>query len=199
MEDHFATLELERRPALAPDAIREAFHRLAGAAHPDRAGGTDDAFTALNRAQAVLQSPASRLAHLLELESAAAPAQTAPPAQLGDLFMSIGALDQAITALLKRRAAATTPLAQALLLGDEKRLSAALAAASASLEKLLAAAHAELLALDAAWAARDSSTLARAAALQSRFAFLEKWSAQLRELAFALNPELPTPNSDLRT
>jgi DnaJ-domain-containing protein 1 len=187
MPDHFAILAQPRRPWLDEGALKEAFHRATAQQHPDVAGGSGDDASALNAAYAVLRDPAARLRHLLELEWPGAPSiQPGIAAELTDLFGRVAALRQAGTALAKKEIAAQSPLARALLAGDQATHRAALDDAVAVLSSAEHAAQEELSMIDSAWDVRDEATRAALIALQQRFAFLAKWQAQLREDLFRL-------------
>ena len=185
MTDHFATLQQSRRPWLDAAALKDTFHRLSAQQHPDTAGGDVDSFAALNAAWQTLREPASRLRHLIELEAPgllARPVQI-PPA-LADTFMRIAALRRTLEDFRKKLAAASTPLARALLAAEQRTLRSALESALADLAAAHERALAELRALDAAWPA----SLDALAALQQQLAFLSKWSTDLRESLFILHP-----------
>ena len=187
MPDHFAVLAQPRRPWLDPEALRESFHRAAAQHHPDAAGGGDARFAALNAAHTILREPATRLRHLLALEAPellARPAQI-PPA-LAELFMQLAGHRRALDGFLQKESAAASPLARALLAAEKSALLRTLETALAQLDAAHAAALAELRALDAAWDAHDSVALENLSSLQARFAFLTKWTAQLREDLFKL-------------
>ena len=188
MPDHFATLAQPRRPWLDPDALREAFHRAAAQHHPDAAGGSDALFAALNAAHTILREPATRLRHLLELTAPGLPASTPPiPPALGDLFMELATLRGNLESFWQKESTASTPIRRALLAGEKFALRQVLALALVRLADAQQEALTELRALDAAWDTRDAAALENLTALQARFAFLAKWSAQLREDAFKLH------------
>ena len=187
MPDHFAALAQPRRPWLDPDALRESFHRAAAQHHPDAAGGGDVLFAALNAAHTILREPATRLRHLLELEAPEAPSRAVQiPPPLAELFMQLAGHHRALGSFRQKESAAASPLARALLATEKSALLRSLETALAQLDDAHADALTELRALDAAWDARDSAALESLAALQARFAFLAKWSAQLREDVFKL-------------
>ena len=187
MPDHFATLDQPRRPWLDPEALRECFHRAAAQHHPDAAGGGDERFAALNAAYATLREPAPRLRHLMELAAPDLLARPAviPPA-LGDLFMQLAARRRAAETFLQKRSAASSPLARALLAAEQSALRLDLDTALAQLTTSHDTALAELRALDTAWPSHTPADLETLATLQARFAFLAKWTAQLREDLFKL-------------
>ncbi|EDY18822.1 heat shock protein DnaJ domain protein [Chthoniobacter flavus Ellin428] len=187
MSDHFTILAQLRRPWFDEDVLKEAFHRATAQQHPDVVGGSGDEASALNAAYAVLRDPAARLRHLLELEwPNTAPAAIGIAPELADLFGKIAALRQAGAALAKKEAAAQSPLARALLVGDRAAQRKELETILVALGGAEAAAREELRAVDAEWETRDEATRAALAALQQRFAFLAKWQAQLREDLFRL-------------
>lgn len=187
MPDHFAVLAQPCRPWLDEDALKDAFHRATAQQHPDVTGGSGDGSSALNAAYAVLRDPAARLRHLLELEWPGAPTAVAGIApELADLFGKIAVLRQTGAALAKKEAAAQTPLARALLVGDQATHRQELETIRAALTIAEAAAQEELRAIDSHWEARDEAARSALAALQQRFAFLAKWQAQLREDLFRL-------------
>ncbi len=187
MPDHFAALAQPRRPWLDPEALRESFHRAAAQHHPDAAGGGDARFAALNAAHTILREPAPRLRHLLTLEAPDLLTRAAPiPPALADLFMQLAGHRRALDGFLQKESAAGSPLARALLAAEKSTLRRALDTALAQLAAAHETALAELRALDAAWPAPDPAALENLAALQARFAFLAKWTAQLREDVFQL-------------
>ena len=188
MPDHFATLAQPRRPWLDPEALRESFQRAAAQHHPDAAGGGEERFAALNAAHTILREPATRLRHLLALEAPALLTRAAPiPPALADLFMQLAGHRRALDGFLQKHAAAASPLARALLAAEKTTLHRAHETALAQLDAFHETALAELRALDAAWAAHDPAAVENLASLQARFAFLTKWSAQLREDVFKLS------------
>ena len=70
MTDYFVLLDERRQPWLDPDELKEKYHRLTLATHPDtRAKSTPgDAFTELSKGYRTLSDPTQRLLHLLTLE-----------------------------------------------------------------------------------------------------------------------------------
>lgn len=186
MPDHFAALEQPRRPWLDAAALRDSFHRLGAALHPDVAGGDAGRFAALNAAYAVLRDPAARARHLLELEAPAAAASAAPPPELGGLFMQQAALHQGLAGFLAKRAAAGNALSRALLGADETALRNEMESARAAIESAHERALAGLRTLDDAWLATNAARYTELAAIQARLAFLGKWRTQLREMIFQL-------------
>ncbi len=186
MPDHFAALAQPRRPWLDPEALRESFQRAAAQHHPDIAGGGEERFAALNAAHIILREPAARLRHLLELAAPERLSGAAPiPPSLGVLFMELATLRGNLKSFWEKESTTASPLVRALLAAEKFALRHLLALALVRLADAHDTALAELRALDAAWPA--SAALDALAPLQARFAFLAKWTAQLREDDFRLN------------
>jgi len=66
--DHFAELGFARAPWLDAEDVKWRHHTLMSEAHPDKALGDADRAARLNMARRVLEQPATRLRHFLELE-----------------------------------------------------------------------------------------------------------------------------------
>ena len=188
MTDHFATLGQPRRPWLDAEALKNAFHGRSASLHPDIPGTGDAAqFAALNAAYIVLRDHASRLRHLLELGAPAALAPaSAPPVELSDLFMEIADTRRRLTEFLARRTAATSPLARALLAGEEAVLRREFNATLAQLELAEAGGLDEVRVLDSTWRETDAAAVAALTGCFHRLAYLGRWLAQSRESLFAL-------------
>ena len=190
MTDPFALLGEARRPGLDPGRVKDTFHRLSREQHPDAAGGGDSGedFARLNQAQAALRDPKARLRCLLELEypdvRVAGPS-VVPPA-LADLFAPVLTLLRDIDALLAKKAAAPSALAKALLARQEWALREAAGALLEKLDTLHAATLEELRAFDAMWEPRPPAAAARLVDFHGRFAYLSRWTEQLRERLFQL-------------
>lgn len=177
--DHFAILGVPRCPWLDEALVRDQFQRRAAILHPDGAASESAEFIALNSAWQCLRSPTARLRHYLELEHPEvlqSPPGTAPVS--GDLFMQVAEAQQQAGVVSARFADAKIPLARALLEPQRVTTRALVDAVAARVAAQIAALHQRVQAPDA--------TSADLAECLGHLAFLEKWSAQLRERAFAL-------------
>jgi curved DNA-binding protein CbpA len=184
--DHFATLGQPRRPWLAPEELKETFHRATATTHPD-VTGEHGASAELNAAFATLRDPSARLKHLLELEHPEILGRNSNvPAALAETFLRLATLRRAVDAFIEQQSAAASPLAQALHASERFTLQHDVEKEQRLLEASLARCLEQLQALDAAWAARTPETIQLAAALQQELAYLAKWSWQLRECLFQL-------------
>ncbi len=187
MPDCFALLDEPRRPWLDADALKEKFHALAAAHHPDVARGGAVDFAALNDAYQKLRDPVQRLRHLLELEAPDALARAQQiPADIAELFMRIGAQRQALDAFLKKQSQAASALAQALLAPEKIALLAHFENLLAALDERRAHLLETLRSLDDAWRLEKSGTVSRLAEVFQSLSFLSKWSDQLREAVLKL-------------
>src|SRR5450631_1104994 len=96
MFDCFARLDLERRPFLEPEVVKEAFQDRAATAHPDGCGTTREIaeFAAVELAFRTLRDPKLRLQHLLDLEfpGARSSAAATVPADVAGMFTPASAL-----------------------------------------------------------------------------------------------------------
>ena len=192
MTDPFALLGEARRPDLDPARVKDTFHRLSREQHPDAAGGSGgdggEDFARLNQAQAALRDPKARLRCLLELEypDVRVAGPSVVPAALADLFAPVLTLLRDIDALLAKKAAAPSALAKALLARQEWALREAAEALLEKLDTLHAATLEALRAFDAAWEPRPPDAATRLVDFHGRFAYLSRWTEQLRERLFQL-------------
>ena len=96
--DHFARLNLPRRPWLDGEQLRQRFHDLSADAHPDQSHNADaaikaekqDDFTEINEAYQCLDDAKCRVRHLIELERARHLTTSSRSAEMTDWFMEIG-------------------------------------------------------------------------------------------------------------
>ncbi len=184
--DAFALLGLPRRASLGAEEVRAAFQRAAAACHPD--GAADEVeraertlrFQQLNEASRCLVPVASRLRHLLALESPGAKVSRAAlmDEALVALFTAVGAAVGEAAEWVQRRQAARTFLARAALAAREIEVQEKLEAAGGALRQAREALQEALGRADAARAAGlDQGEVL--GPLGQRAAFLEKWQAQI--------------------
>lgn len=191
MTDYFALLGEERRPSLDPERIRATYHRLSREWHPDQQSGTGPArdFAALNTAQRTLTDPKSRVRHLLALEypqiSVSGP--SAVPTALADLMFPLQALLAEANAFLGRKNATTHELSRALMAADGFFLQEKIEERLAGIEERLDTLLDELRRFDAErWDARPADAGTILLGFYHGFAYLGRWSGQLREQLFGL-------------
>jgi hypothetical protein len=107
------------------------------------------------------------------------------PEQIADVFLEIGTLIQETDRLLAR-STTTTALSKALLRSEILEKQKLTADLLDKLETMYAGALKELKLLDQAWTSTDKVG-AGLPALSSRFAYLTRWIAQLKERKFQLS------------
>lgn len=177
--DHFATLGLPRSAALDGDALQQAWHAKAREAPSDE----------VNQAFEILSHPERRLKHLVELlhEGEAAPwrAVSIDP-KLMSVFEKLGPLLQETAAFLKRKQAASTALAKALLSSEEFALRERLEALGTAIGEHRQHLESSLPDLDARRVAGTPSVIAELQTAQAHFAYLAKWQTQIREALLGL-------------
>ena len=189
MTDCFALLQQPRQPWLDFDQLKQKYQELTLAQHPDRAladrreaDSFPYSFAEITEAYRVLTDPKLRLQHLLKLQGHDAPAESAVPADLLDLFSRIGNFFQATDGLLQKSQTTQNALARSLL---QPEILAARREAEEILEQVRALhedAIAQTRALNESW----TQALPAIASLSRRFAYLGRWLEQLQERQFQL-------------
>jgi hypothetical protein len=189
MIDHFAALSEPRRPWLDLEKLKNRFHILAAARHPDTDSTADgEQFASLNASYAVLRDHASRLRHLLELEHPGAIAASAQvPADLADLFMKVAEEQRAIRTVAAARDATAPALMKALREQQRAVVEAGARKVLEALEKEHARAIEEVRELDRLWSLEAAPVVARLAQVQIRLAYLGRWITDLREALLELS------------
>lgn len=192
MTDFFALLHQPRQPWLDLDALKQKYHQLTRARHPDVfAAAGDDAdvkFESINEGYRALLDPKWRIQHLLALEGAAPGEPHRPaPVELQDLFLEIGSVAQNSQRWLEEIANAQTNLSRSLLRSRLSRLQdqtkRLLERLNSSYENCLN----ELQEMNDLWAAQKSEAIAPLSLLHDRLSYLSRWRAQLHELRFKLS------------
>lgn len=169
----FEALGLPQRLTITPEELDNAW-RAAGKDHHPDAGGDERKFTALREAKATLASPASRLAHWLDLHGQTPDPRGTIDAGIMDLFAPVGHVVQQADALARRRAAATTALGQAMLEGETLRMRDDVEAMVTRIDHAITTQCAPF----PLWESGESAPDVQAAALRN-LRFLEKWKRAL--------------------
>lgn len=186
MPDAFALLNLPPCAALDASLLQTAYLAASREAHPDQQGGDVELSAELNAALEILKSPVTRLKHLLEHHSNT-PWRAVPlDSGLMRLFEKLGPLLQTAGAFLKKKQAAASALARALLASEEMRLRESLEDLGLQIDEAWQALEADLPGLDARLAAGDTATWAEVQSIQARLAYLSKWRSQIREALLGL-------------
>ncbi|MCW1887399.1 DnaJ domain-containing protein [Luteolibacter flavescens] len=171
MMNPFATLGLEPRLAISEEELRAAFREAGKREHPD-AGGSGEDFARVQEAFALLSRPSKRLRAWLAAKEISGDERGSISPGLVDLFGKVGTTLQQADAVTKRREAALSTLAKAMLEPAVQQARESLEAALDEVAAALAAEEAHFAAIEGGhgdpWrTARD-------------LAFLEKWQAELK-------------------
>ena len=113
MSDHFAELGLARAAWVEAEEVKSRHHLLMAECHPDKSQGDGDRATRLNAARRILEKPATRLRHVLELEFPNFQSAQNPQPDW-DLFSRTGEAARLSTQVASAVASATSPLARAV-------------------------------------------------------------------------------------
>jgi curved DNA-binding protein CbpA len=193
MTDHFARLEVPRRPWLEEQTLKTKFMALSAEFHPDRAveedkqkGLAQSRYTEINAAYGCLRDPRKRLTHLLELERGAPPSELQNvPDHLMKVFFEVSKLCRSIDQFLTEKASAVSPLLKVQLFERGQ----AMADEVAGVQGALNAARAQLIdglkEVDGEWDRFDSQSraaaLSRLEEMRRLLGFYDRWIGQLQE------------------
>jgi curved DNA-binding protein CbpA len=183
MTDYFALLGEPRRPWLDPESLKEKFHKLSAAHHPDVAKTNDVDFSAINAAYTTLLDPRSRIRHLLELEFPDAPAGDfpSPPPDILKIFETVASERREVTDFLKKRASLQSPLEIALLAPKKLKMQDVLDGLQNTLVQRQEGFLTHLKFLDALWDGDRASLLNPLLEIHHGLSFMGKWLAQVQE------------------
>ncbi|GAA5495691.1 co-chaperone protein HscB [Rubritalea halochordaticola] len=169
--NHFQSLGIEPVLTLDLETLRDSYQKIAAENHPDQ-GGDKTTFDAINLAYNTLRSPAKRLKHYMELKGIEYDSRGSVTSDLMDLFMSVGETLQKTDAFLRKKSAATTALAKALLEPESMLLQETLGSEISKIEEKQNAYLNRLT---------DSPEINDLPQITRNLAFLEKWHAQLQQ------------------
>jgi curved DNA-binding protein CbpA len=171
----YQVLGLAERLDVSEDALAVAFREAGKRLHPDAGGGEGD-FNGLQQAREILASPSKRLRHWMELRGIVLDPRGAVSAGLMDFFAEIGAATQAAEAVIRKREAARSALAKALLENEIQMAREAVEALQGRIGVRICEACAGFAELEETPDGEVAARLAR------DLAFLEKWRAALRAM-----------------
>jgi DnaJ-domain-containing protein 1 len=199
MLDYFDLLRTPRQPWLDLDLLKQKFFTLSAPLHPDRAhnasaeekAAATQRFSEMNVAWLCLRDPKERLAHLLELENGARPADTqAVPTPAMEYFIAVARLGREADALLAAKAKSASPLLQMETFAQRMQLTERLQELQQRLNGHRDSLLADLRRMNAAWeTAPPPGSPSRSAALPLReledayrfFSYVGRWTGQIQE------------------
>jgi curved DNA-binding protein CbpA len=199
MLDYFVLLQAPRRPWLDLELLKQNFFALSAQLHPDRTHNASAEekitanrdFTDLNAAWQCLREPKERLAHLLELETGARPANTQDvPAAAMDLFFEVGRVCREADVFLATKAKTSSPILQAGMFAQGMQLTECLQELQQRIFAQRDGLLDDLQKMNAAWeAAPEPGLPSRAATLPLKeleelyrmFSYIARWTGQIQE------------------
>ncbi|MEO1858197.1 MAG: hypothetical protein ABGY95_12650 [Rubritalea sp.] len=167
----FDTFSLSPILALDLDMLSKVYQNLAAQNHPDKSGDKSQ-FEKINLDYAILRSPSNRLKAYMDYAAIEYDARGAVSNDLMDLFMRVGSLIQEADAFIRKKSAATSILAKALLEAESMELQDKLSALISQIESN------QSKITESFASPIDNSDLPQIA---RNLSFLEKWQAQLQQ------------------
>lgn len=188
-ENPFSVLGI--KPALALDSqhLEASYREASKGCHPDSPGGNTEAFAALGTARAILASPSTRIPAALEAlghsedgsgQPSPASRSVSMPGELIDLFAELEPAIQRVEAIARKKTAAHSELARALLAPEELAARHQLETASEKTAALIETRCQGLVELDRALSTTPDTASRAARRIATDSAFLEKWRDQVR-------------------
>ena len=178
MSDHFAELGLPRAAWIDPEEVKSRHHQLMASSHPDKSQGDGDRATRLNEARRILEKPATRLRHLLELGFPGFQSNEKPQPDW-DLFSRTGEAARLAAQVASTQASATSPLARAVANKQAADVRRKLAALNEELAQHAQGLEQKTKSLDLA----DAQALSN---LAEEWTFLNRWQSAIHEAAATL-------------
>ena len=172
----FETLGIEPRLVIEREELNQAFREAGKTAHPD-AGGSEEGFAALQAALETLTSPAKRLKAWLEVKGVEVVARGSIGNELMDEFGPVGEVTMQAEAVIRKREAAQTALAKAMLENETQLCREALEATISRIEGFIEGICSRFEGLE-----QSDSIDPSAVEWHRDLTFLEKWQASLRAL-----------------
>ena len=178
MSDHFAELGLPRAAWIDPKEVKSRHHQMMASSHPDKSQGDGDRATRLNEARRILEKPATRLRHLLELRFPGFQSNEKPQPDW-DLFSRTGEAARLAAQVASTQASATSPLARAVANKQAADVRRKLAALKEELSR-----HAETL--EQKTKALPLTNPQALSNLAEEWTFLNRWQSAIHEAAATL-------------
>jgi hypothetical protein len=178
MIDYFALLDLERRPAILEEILKDAYFRKIETFRCEQAEA--DALSALNMAFRIIANPATRIQHLLQLEFGDSRGGQVG-SDVGNLFGSVAEalqiVDQEFGSVSAESSALLRALAFQRMDGVRERLNQTVNELSRQECRLLS----ELDQLDRIWPESPVRCRESLAQIALSLTFVQKWLSEVRE------------------
>ena len=197
MTDCFALLDLPRQPWLDPELLQNRFTALSARLHPDKVNASaksdqveaNDRFADLNLAFQTLRETKSRLGHLIQLESGAAPAALEQVSnESANLFFQVSSLCREVDRFLEEKNKSVSPMMKAAHFAKALEWTDRLQAIQQVIQEKRSAVEESAHQLNDAWSAdNESSAISKAEAVErlkefyAKLGYFIRWNAQLQE------------------
>jgi hypothetical protein len=178
MIDYFALLDVERRPAISDDFLKNAYFRKTESFRQNHV--ESDAFSSLNLAFRTLANPATRIQHLLRLEFGDARGGQIE-ADLGQLFGNIVETLQSADQEFGSLSPESSALIRALAFHRTDGMRESLNQSEKELSKRECSLLSELGQLDGIWMENPIHCRESLAQIALSLTFVQKWLNEVRE------------------
>ena len=178
MIDYFALLDLERRPFIADESLKNAYLRKSEMTRAQTNGL--DALSSVNMAFRTLSNPAARTQHLLNLEFGDARGGGLTP-DIGTIFGPVAEAVQMADRELGSLSAQSSALLRALAYQKVDGVRERLAEVETELSKRDSGLLSELQQLDEIWRIDPAQCRDRLAQIALRLKFVQKWLSEVHE------------------
>jgi hypothetical protein len=178
MIDYFALLDIERRPAISDDFLKNAYFRKTESFRQNQV--ESDAFSSLNLAFRTLANPAARIQHLLRLEFGDARGGQIE-ADLGQLFGNIVEALQSADQEFGSLSPESSALIRALAFHRMDGMRESLNQSEKELSKRECSLLSKLGQLDGMWMENPTQCRESLAQIALSLTFVQKWLNEVRE------------------
>ena len=198
--DAFAILEIARGPWIEATEIKERYLEAAKRAHPDKQEtaqtadlSSDQIAAEINEASKILSNDATRIAHLVKLETGTDISQSGQvPEDLVELFMKLSPLFHEADQLIRALKSADSPMLKAGHYLAASPLTAKLSEIQEQLNDRLKSTQNELKEIHHAWISPNKTTkpepIETLAKIYSTFSYAQRWRDTINEKSFELTP-----------
>ncbi len=196
----FAILGIAKSPWIDPAEIKERYLEAAKKAHPDKqegppntVGGSEPMSTEVNEAFKILENDATRIAHLVKLETGSDLSQSRQvPEDLVDLFMTLSPLFHEADQLIRALKSAESPMLKARHFLTASPLTSKLSAIQEQLNERLQSVQAKLKEVHHLWIKPEpqekSELLDTLTQIHSTLSYVQRWRDTINEKSFELTP-----------
>ena len=178
MIDYFALLDIERRPAISEESLKNSYFRKMESLRMNRAEA--DASSSLNLAFRVISNPATRIQHLLKLVFGDARGGQIG-SDLGELFGRVAAALQKVDQEFGSLSAESSALVRALAFQRVDGVRASLNETENELSQIESGLLLNLVQLDESWPKDPARCRESLAQLAMDLTFVQKWLSEVRE------------------